>query len=56
MEIFKENGIPRSDKEIDELIKEFSLLNEVEQASVDSIPSLKSLLIPLLKVMSDKKP
>lgn len=55
LEIFRESGVPQSDKEIEQLIKKYSLFNEREQALVDLIPSSKELIIPLLTVMSDKK-
>jgi restriction system protein len=56
LEIFSENGIPSTDKELEDVIESKSKLNEFDQTIVDSIPSSKELIIPLLNVMRDKKP
>lgn len=53
--VFRENGIPSSDLEIDKIVKEYSLLSEFEQTIADSIPSSKELIIPILNVMGDQK-
>ncbi|MET3320553.1 UNVERIFIED_ORG: restriction system protein [Peribacillus simplex] len=55
LEIFSENGIPFTDKELEDVIESKSKLNEFDQTIVDSIPSSKDLIIPLLNVMRDKK-
>lgn len=56
LEIFKEEGVPETVDEVEKIIKEYSVLDELGQALVDSIPSLKDLIIPLLNVMRDRKP
>ncbi|MGY3314647.1 restriction system protein [Peribacillus simplex] len=56
LEFFSENGIPSTDRELDDVIESKSKLNEFDQTIVDSIPSSKELIIPLLNVMRDKKP
>ncbi|MDF1999479.1 restriction endonuclease [Peribacillus frigoritolerans] len=56
LEIFSENGIPSTDRELEEVIESKSKFNEFDQTIVDSIPSSKDLIIPLLNVMRDKKP
>ncbi len=56
LEIFSENGIPTTDRELEEVIESKSKLNGFDQTIVDSIPTSKELIIPLLNVMRDKKP
>ncbi|MFB3160094.1 restriction endonuclease [Neobacillus sp. 179-J 1A1 HS] len=56
LEIFSENGIPSTEKELEDVIGSKSKLKEFDQTIVDSIPSSKELIIPLLNVMRDKKP
>ncbi|SFC26624.1 restriction system protein [Bacillus sp. OV322] len=56
LELFSANGIPATEQELLNIIEKKSLLNEFDQTIVDSIPSSKEIIIPLLKVMKDKKP
>ncbi len=56
LEIFKEEGVPETEDEVEKIIKAYSVLDELGQSLVDSIPSLKDLIIPLLNVMRDRKP
>ncbi|MFB5282897.1 restriction endonuclease [Peribacillus sp. Hz7] len=55
LEIFNENGVPSTDKELVDIIESKSIFNEFDQTIVDSIPSSKELIIPLLNVMRDGK-
>lgn len=56
LEIFSETGIPTNNKELKEVIESKSKLNEFDRAIVDSIPTSKELIVPLLNVMRDKNP
>lgn len=54
--IFNENGVPSTDKELADVVERKSKLSKFDQTIVDSIPTSKELIIPLLNVMKDKKP
>lgn len=53
--IFKDNGVPSTDRELEDIIESKTILSEFDQKVVESIPSSKEMIIPILIVMKDKK-
>lgn len=52
--LFREHGVPNSNKEIEKFISEKKRLTTIENRILTSMPVSKELVIPILQVMSDK--
>lgn len=55
LEIFKENGIPITDEELEKIISGKSTLDKFEQLIYESIPLPKDFIIPILNALKDRK-